>query len=481
MEKNLRKNNAITLIALIITIIILLILAGVAIAALTGDNGLFSRTRYAKKNAEISAIEEQLKLGIYETTLDNYNNKLNIEDYMEIIKNNNTFQNIEEKEENGEKIVIINNKYKFKVKEENSEIKIEYVDDSKETTHDVILTYDKNYLKNNILNESYNFDNWSSYATDPSKREYIEDNTVLGGNILEFTMNAGAGGGVFLKNNQNLKAGQEYKWSVYIKTSSEKQLSVGNEQGGINKISTTTSWQKYTYTFTATDTIYTGFIFYVDGSLWTDGDKIYIHSLELEEGNGEQNETMVTSKSSSKLGTLENSTRDEYIFDGWYTEPTGGEKITSETITPSTNTKYYAHWIFNRFYLYKYGNEYIDITGGWNGYKSQENGRFQKNDNNMLLYYSTSGSSATDLQTNNAIDMDKYKKMVIKYKKDNICQNSEYTFLAIYINDKWITGIERKENGEYTDSIDISTEKEGIIKIANFDSYDYIYEIYLTE
>lgn len=99
----------------------------------------------------------------------------------------------------------------------------------------------------------------------------------------------------------------------------------------------------------------------------------------------------------------------------------------------------------------------------------------------MLLYYSTSGSSATDLQTNNAIDMDKYKKMVIKYKKDNIYQSSEYTFLAIYINDKWITGIERKENGEYTDSIDISTEKEGIIKIANFDSYDYIYEIYLTE
>ena len=78
MEKNLRKNNGITLIALIITIFILLILAGVAIAVLTGDNGLFSITRYAKKNAEISAIEEQLKLGIYETTLDNYNNKLNI-------------------------------------------------------------------------------------------------------------------------------------------------------------------------------------------------------------------------------------------------------------------------------------------------------------------------------------------------------------------------------------------------------------------
>lgn len=35
MEKNLRKNKAITLVALIITIIILLILAGVAIVNLT--------------------------------------------------------------------------------------------------------------------------------------------------------------------------------------------------------------------------------------------------------------------------------------------------------------------------------------------------------------------------------------------------------------------------------------------------------------
>ena len=42
MEK-IRKNKGITLIALVITIVILLILAGIAIAALTGDNGLFSR------------------------------------------------------------------------------------------------------------------------------------------------------------------------------------------------------------------------------------------------------------------------------------------------------------------------------------------------------------------------------------------------------------------------------------------------------
>ena len=48
MEKNLRKNNGITLIALVITIVILLILAGITIASLTGDNGLFSRAQQAK-------------------------------------------------------------------------------------------------------------------------------------------------------------------------------------------------------------------------------------------------------------------------------------------------------------------------------------------------------------------------------------------------------------------------------------------------
>ena len=60
-----RSNQGITLIALVITIIVLLILAGVAIATLTGDNGLLrkgttssQRNRTSKKkrrNAIITA------------------------------------------------------------------------------------------------------------------------------------------------------------------------------------------------------------------------------------------------------------------------------------------------------------------------------------------------------------------------------------------------------------------------------------------
>ena len=47
------KNNGITLIALVITIIVLIILAGVAISLTIGENGLLNRTKYAKEESTI--------------------------------------------------------------------------------------------------------------------------------------------------------------------------------------------------------------------------------------------------------------------------------------------------------------------------------------------------------------------------------------------------------------------------------------------
>ena len=44
-----KYNNGINLIALVVTIVILLILAGIAISALTGENVLFKRTRQAQE------------------------------------------------------------------------------------------------------------------------------------------------------------------------------------------------------------------------------------------------------------------------------------------------------------------------------------------------------------------------------------------------------------------------------------------------
>ena len=62
--KFVRKNKGITLIALIITIILLLILSSLAIATLTGENGLFARAKQAKENYSVSSAKEKLQLAI---------------------------------------------------------------------------------------------------------------------------------------------------------------------------------------------------------------------------------------------------------------------------------------------------------------------------------------------------------------------------------------------------------------------------------
>lgn len=57
-----QKNNGITLIALVITIIVLLILAGVTIATLMGDNGILSRATQAEEEQADAAVKEAISL-----------------------------------------------------------------------------------------------------------------------------------------------------------------------------------------------------------------------------------------------------------------------------------------------------------------------------------------------------------------------------------------------------------------------------------
>ena len=57
-----RGRNGITLIALVITIIVLLILAGVTIAMVVGDNGILTRSREAKDTTNIKKIQEEADL-----------------------------------------------------------------------------------------------------------------------------------------------------------------------------------------------------------------------------------------------------------------------------------------------------------------------------------------------------------------------------------------------------------------------------------
>lgn len=69
--RRLKKQNAITLVALVITIVILLILAGISISALT-NTGIFKKAKDAKKKFEDAELEQNTELDSYEKEISNY-------------------------------------------------------------------------------------------------------------------------------------------------------------------------------------------------------------------------------------------------------------------------------------------------------------------------------------------------------------------------------------------------------------------------
>ena len=64
-----RKESAITLIALVITIIVLLILAGVTIAMVVGDNGILNRARLAKESTRGGEVKEIVETAVAENAM----------------------------------------------------------------------------------------------------------------------------------------------------------------------------------------------------------------------------------------------------------------------------------------------------------------------------------------------------------------------------------------------------------------------------
>ena len=79
MRRTLRKGKGITLIALVVTIIVLIILAGVSISLVLGENGIVTIAKRAKENTELAQIEEEKELNELYTQLESKNteNKIN--------------------------------------------------------------------------------------------------------------------------------------------------------------------------------------------------------------------------------------------------------------------------------------------------------------------------------------------------------------------------------------------------------------------
>ena len=70
LKETLKRNKGITLIALVITIIVLLILAGISINMLMGQNGILNRATTAKTQTESTNARDELALAITSLGMD---------------------------------------------------------------------------------------------------------------------------------------------------------------------------------------------------------------------------------------------------------------------------------------------------------------------------------------------------------------------------------------------------------------------------
>lgn len=68
----LKENKGVTLVALVITIIVLLILAGVTLSMVMGDSGIFSKANKASTETTISSAKDAVRLATLEAVTDQY-------------------------------------------------------------------------------------------------------------------------------------------------------------------------------------------------------------------------------------------------------------------------------------------------------------------------------------------------------------------------------------------------------------------------
>ncbi len=123
----INNSKGITLIALVITIIVLLILAGVTINLTLGENGIFRTAQEAGEAYKISEITERLELAKLPVQLDNRGMTV-LDKYLEELIEQGiiTQEDIEETGNENSRYITVEGEYVYLIEEIDKDIKIEY-------------------------------------------------------------------------------------------------------------------------------------------------------------------------------------------------------------------------------------------------------------------------------------------------------------------------------------------------------------------
>ena len=125
--KSTKENKGITIIALIITIVVLLILAGVTIDLVVGNDNLFDKARSTQKIQTVAGIKEALELEKVDIQVES--KTVDLDNYLEQISTGKKNYDLSSKEKIDKKNaeIIINDEHKFLVKDkENGDVEIIY-------------------------------------------------------------------------------------------------------------------------------------------------------------------------------------------------------------------------------------------------------------------------------------------------------------------------------------------------------------------
>ena len=189
---------------------------------------------------------------------------------------------------------------------------------------------------------------------------------------------------------------------------------------------------------------------YTDGNIcikaFTDNSSKRLRFVSFDANGGTCDVTGQNVVYSENYNDLPTPSRDGYIFTGWYTDKSTGNKVSNDTkVTTDADHTLYAHWKVNANGLHDYGNglkyyKNSDIDTSYTGFATYEgkqyfikNGSADSNgivEYNGYLYMTSQGALVTDFNSFSQLNGESYafKNGVCDLKETGLYENDGHFF-----------------------------------------------------
>ena len=180
-KKLLKRKNGITLIALVITIIVLLILASITIGAISGDNGILNNTGQAKEDTEISQETEIIQTAVVQAMGENSRGNLEKEEVEKIL--NREFEEAKVSEEGENLLVKIDTSNRtYLVDNEGSVRKVDWWRNSDENGNNYITNGEVTLQTGDYISYDANDNGECTYTSNSEKTGVTDEEQTFSSN-----------------------------------------------------------------------------------------------------------------------------------------------------------------------------------------------------------------------------------------------------------------------------------------------------------